>query len=43
MGRWEITDTVLMDEPDLPKETLERLREIGVGISIDDFGTGIHP
>lgn len=36
----EITDTVLMDEPDLPKETLERLREIGVGISIDDFGTG---
>lgn len=36
----EITETVLMDEPDLPKETLERLQQLGVGISIDDFGTG---
>ena len=36
----EITETVLMDEPDLPKETLRRLRQLGLGISIDDFGTG---
>lgn len=36
----EITETVLMDEPDLPKETLRRLRRLGLGISIDDFGTG---
>jgi EAL domain-containing protein (putative c-di-GMP-specific phosphodiesterase class I) len=36
----EITETVLMDEPDLPRETLQRLRRVGVGLSIDDFGTG---
>lgn len=36
----EITETVLIDQPDLPKETLERLHSLGVGLSIDDFGTG---
>ena len=36
----EITETVLMDQPDLPKETLQRLHALGVGLSIDDFGTG---
>jgi EAL domain-containing protein (putative c-di-GMP-specific phosphodiesterase class I) len=36
----EITETVLMDQPDLPKETLRRLSRLGVGLSIDDFGTG---
>lgn len=36
----EITETVLMDQPDLPKETLQRLSRLGVGLSIDDFGTG---
>lgn len=36
----EITETVLMDEPDLPKETLQRLSRLDVGLSIDDFGTG---
>lgn len=36
----EITETVLMDEPDLPRETLQRLSRLGVGLSIDDFGTG---
>ncbi|MEW1920020.1 sensor domain-containing protein [Pseudarthrobacter oxydans] len=36
----EITETVLMDQPDLPKQTLQRLHELGVGLSIDDFGTG---
>lgn len=36
----EITETVLMDQPDLPKETLRRLSGLGVGLSIDDFGTG---
>lgn len=36
----EITETVLMDQPDLPKETLKRLHALGVGLSIDDFGTG---
>jgi diguanylate cyclase (GGDEF)-like protein/PAS domain S-box-containing protein len=36
----EITETVLMDEPDLPRETLQRLSRLGVCLSIDDFGTG---
>lgn len=36
----EVTETVLMDQPDLPKETLHRLSRLGVGLSIDDFGTG---
>ncbi|SEP85401.1 EAL domain-containing protein [Arthrobacter sp. OV608] len=36
----EVTETVLMDEPDLPRETLQRLARLGVGLSIDDFGTG---
>ncbi|WP_427174677.1 sensor domain-containing protein [Arthrobacter sp. 92] len=36
----EITETILMDQPDLPKETLQRLSALGVGLSIDDFGTG---
>ncbi|WLQ07144.1 sensor domain-containing protein [Arthrobacter oryzae] len=36
----EVTETVLMDQPDLPKETLQRLSDVGVGLSIDDFGTG---
>ncbi|MFF2347021.1 EAL domain-containing protein [Pseudarthrobacter sp. NPDC058119] len=36
----EITETVLMDEPDLPRETLRRLSRLGVCLSIDDFGTG---
>lgn len=36
----EITETILMDRPGLPKETLQRLFRLGVGLSIDDFGTG---
>lgn len=36
----EITETVLMDEPDLPRETLQRFHRSGIGLSIDDFGTG---
>jgi diguanylate cyclase (GGDEF)-like protein/PAS domain S-box-containing protein len=36
----EVTETVLMDQPDLPKETLHRLSGLGLGLSIDDFGTG---
>jgi EAL domain-containing protein (putative c-di-GMP-specific phosphodiesterase class I) len=36
----ELTETVLMDRPDLPQKTLKRLHALGVGLSIDDFGTG---
>lgn len=36
----EITETVVMESVDTAIETLERLRMIGVHISVDDFGTG---
>jgi len=36
----EITERVLMQQPDNARETLEMCRKAGMGISIDDFGTG---
>jgi len=36
----EITERLLMGQPDQAKETLEMCRKAGMGISIDDFGTG---
>jgi diguanylate cyclase (GGDEF)-like protein len=36
----ELTESVLMSEPDLGKAALHSLRELGVQLSIDDFGTG---
>ncbi len=36
----ELTESVLMSEPDLGKATLHMLRDLGVQLSIDDFGTG---
>lgn len=36
----EITESLLMDNPDSVRIQLERLDSIGVGIAIDDFGTG---
>jgi EAL domain-containing protein (putative c-di-GMP-specific phosphodiesterase class I) len=36
----EITESVIMAEPERAMAVLGRLREIGVRISIDDFGTG---
>jgi EAL domain-containing protein (putative c-di-GMP-specific phosphodiesterase class I) len=36
----EITESVLLDKADKHVRTLEALREIGVAISMDDFGTG---
>ncbi|GAC1493785.1 MAG: hypothetical protein NVS2B15_14680 [Pseudarthrobacter sp.] len=36
----EVTETVLMDQPGRPTETLRRLSALGVELSIDDFGTG---
>lgn len=36
----EITETLLMQEPDVACETLNRCRIKGLSIAIDDFGTG---
>ena len=38
--RLEITETVLMDQPDQSRNTIEKLRGIGVSLAIDDFGRG---
>lgn len=36
----EITESVLIDDSVAARETLDELRRNGVGISLDDFGTG---
>ncbi|GGX40303.1 hypothetical protein GCM10007392_03750 [Saccharospirillum salsuginis] len=36
----EVTETVLMEQPDQCQQTLDQLRRLGCRISIDDFGTG---
>jgi len=36
----EITERLLMSQPENAKETLNMCRESGLGIAIDDFGTG---
>ena len=38
--RLEITETMTMDDAEYAADTLNRLVEIGVGVSVDDFGTG---
>jgi EAL domain-containing protein (putative c-di-GMP-specific phosphodiesterase class I) len=36
----EITESVLIEQPEAHQETMSRLRAAGVQMSIDDFGTG---
>ncbi len=36
----EIAEAVLMDDPDANIEVINKLRELGVRVHIDDFGTG---
>jgi EAL domain-containing protein (putative c-di-GMP-specific phosphodiesterase class I) len=36
----ELTESVLMKDPELVAQTLRQLKEIGVSLSLDDFGTG---
>lgn len=36
----EITESMIVDEPDVIGERLNRLKKIGVTIALDDFGTG---
>jgi len=38
--RLEITETALMDSPNVAAELLRQLRDFGVKIYLDDFGTG---
>ncbi len=36
----ELTESMIMSDPDRARATLARLSKLGVGISVDDFGTG---
>lgn len=36
----EVTESVLMDDPDRSQKALLALRDIGIRIAVDDFGTG---
>lgn len=36
----EVTESVLLDDPDAAEEVLSSLRGLGVALSCDDFGTG---
>lgn len=37
---FEVTESLLMDDPNKALDTLRRIRELGADLSIDDFGTG---
>ena len=36
----EITESVLIDDPETAKSRLEELRALGVQLALDDFGSG---
>jgi EAL domain-containing protein (putative c-di-GMP-specific phosphodiesterase class I) len=36
----EMTETLLVEDPDRAAEALKKVKELGVSIAIDDFGTG---
>jgi EAL domain-containing protein (putative c-di-GMP-specific phosphodiesterase class I) len=36
----EITESMVMEDPDEAKQILRQLHESGIGLAIDDFGTG---
>jgi diguanylate cyclase (GGDEF)-like protein len=38
--QFELTESLLMKEPEVAARTLRGLKEIGVTLSVDDFGTG---
>lgn len=38
--RLELTETSLMEHPELARERIEKLRQHSVGLHLDDFGTG---
>jgi diguanylate cyclase (GGDEF)-like protein len=37
---FELTETVIMDDVRLASDRLRRLKDLGVGLAVDDFGTG---
>lgn len=38
--RLEITETILMDEKETNRSTLEQLHDLGIQLALDDFGSG---
>jgi diguanylate cyclase (GGDEF)-like protein len=38
--QFELTESALMEEPQAVIETLERLRDLGIELMVDDYGTG---
>ncbi len=38
--KFEITESVLIEDSDRAKELIDRFKQIGIGFMIDDFGTG---
>ncbi|KAA6168038.1 EAL domain-containing protein [Pseudomonas marginalis] len=36
----EVTESAVMDDPEVALEQMHRLRELGLSLAIDDFGTG---
>ena len=37
---FEVTESAVMSDPTLARQTLEKLRDLGFKLSVDDFGTG---
>jgi len=37
---FEVTESALMNNPERSLRTLERLRELGISLAVDDYGTG---